>query len=85
MSSILDRLGYKPKTEAGQEMLGETGEFFERLETEYKLPPPIGGAPSAAPLLGVRGLAAQAADAGGQARRAVEAMRWPHRHWAKLP
>jgi hypothetical protein len=72
MSSILDRLGYKPKTEAGQEMLGETGEFFERLETEYKLPP-IGGAPSAAPLLGVRGLAAQAADAGGQARRAVEA------------
>jgi hypothetical protein len=62
MSSILQNLGYTPKTEAGQEMLGQTGKFFERLETEYKLPP-IGGAPSAAPLLGVRGVPAQVTTA----------------------
>jgi hypothetical protein len=62
MSSILQNLGYTPKTEAGREMLGQTGEFFERLETEYKLPP-IGGAPSAAPLLGVRGVPAQVTTA----------------------
>jgi hypothetical protein len=58
MSSILQNLGYTPKTEAGREMLGQTGKLFERLETEYKIPP-IGGAPSAAPLLGVRGVPAQ--------------------------
>jgi GNAT superfamily N-acetyltransferase len=62
MSSILQNLGYMPKTEAGQEMLGETGKFFERLETEYKVPA-IGAAPSAVPLLGVRGVPAQVTTA----------------------
>jgi hypothetical protein len=58
MSPILERLGYMPKTEAGQEMMGDVGQFMERLETEYKVPA-IGAAPSMTPLLGVRGVGAQ--------------------------
>lgn len=74
MSSILDRLGYKPKTEAGREMLGETGEFFERLETEYKIPP-ISTSIAAAPLLSAReaalGARMAAEGAGTSAVRAI--------------
>ena len=72
MTSILERLGYVPKTEAGQEAVGDVGKFFEKLETEYKIPA-IGAAPSMTPLFGVRGLPAQAAEAGGQARQAIRA------------
>ena len=54
MSSILDRLGYKPKTEAGRERLGQAGEFFERLETEYKLPP-ISASLARFPNVGIQG------------------------------
>lgn len=57
-SPILEAMGYQPKTEAGQEYLRRAGGALERLETEYKIPP-IGGAPSAAPLLGVRGVGTQ--------------------------
>jgi hypothetical protein len=63
MSSILQNLGYTPKTEAGQEMLGDVGQFMQRLETEGKFPP-IGGAPTAIPLLGsARGTVTQARTA----------------------
>jgi hypothetical protein len=58
MSTMLQNLGYTPKSEAGQEYLGKTGKFFEELETEYKFPA-IGAAPSMTPLLGVRGVGAQ--------------------------
>jgi hypothetical protein len=58
MSAILENMGYAPRTEAGQEYTENIGKFFERLETEYKVPA-IGAAPSAVPLLGVRGVPAQ--------------------------
>lgn len=74
MSSILDRLGYTPKTAAGREMLGETGEFLERLETEYKIPP-VSASLLTVPLLGARdatlGARMAAESAGTGAVRAI--------------
>ena len=58
MSQFQQEYGYTPTNPAAQRQLQGLGEFFQQLETEYKIPP-IMAPVAATPAMGIRGMVPQ--------------------------